>query len=90
MTDSNSNVIPSNPDTLLTRRELAKALRAKGFKIAPSTLATKASRGLDAPPFRKFGRIPLYQWGESLAWAQGRLGPPRRSTSEPDAPQVAA
>jgi hypothetical protein len=37
------------------------------------------------PPFRRWGRKPLYRWGDTLDWARSRLGPPMRSTSEADA-----
>ena len=76
--------IPYDQNTMLRRDQLAVALTAAGFPISKATLATKASRG-DSPPFRCFGRIPLYRWGDALAWAESRLTPPRRSTSEADA-----
>jgi len=60
------------PETLLRRSELATALTEAGFPIVTTTLATKAVRG-GGPPFRYFGRIPLYPWGEALNWARGRL-----------------
>ncbi len=77
------NIIPSDPDALLTREQTAKALTASGFPITKATLATKASRG-GAPPYRTFGRTVLYRWGDSLAWARARLSAPRRNTSEVD------
>lgn len=73
-----------NPDVLLRRDELAAALTEAGFPISRATLATKATRG-DSPPFRSFGRIPLYRWGDALAWAEKKLSPVRHSTSEKDA-----
>jgi hypothetical protein len=73
--------IPTDPDTLLNRRDTAAALTAAGYETAPSTLATTASRG-GGPPFRRFGPKPLYRWGDALAWAEGRLGPLSRNTSE--------
>jgi hypothetical protein len=79
---------PDELEPLLTRDQTAEALTAAGFPVKAKTLATKASRG-DGPPFRSFGRIPLYRWADALAWAEGRLSPPRRTTSEPDAPQAA-
>jgi len=79
-----ATVIPDDPDTLLRRKQLAEALTAKGFQITEATLATKASRG-GGPPYELWGRIPLYRWATSLAWAEGRLSSPRRSTSEADA-----
>jgi hypothetical protein len=72
-----------DPDFLLNRREGAAALKSRGFKVAPTSLATMASRG-GGPKFRKFGRIPLYRWGDLLEWAQSRLGPVVSSTSELD------
>jgi hypothetical protein len=76
--------IPADPEALLSRTDTAAALTAAGFPTSPATLATKATRG-GGPPFQKYGSRPLYRWGASLAWAQGRLSKPRRSTSEVDA-----
>jgi len=76
------------PDTLLRRRQAAEALDAAGFPVSHTTLATKATRG-GGPPFRLFGRVPLYRWGDTLAWAEGRLSAPQRSTSESDCKQAA-
>jgi len=76
--------IPDNPDTLLRRAPAANALKAAGYDTSPATLATKASRG-GGPRFRKYGRYPLYRWGDLLEWAQSRLGPVVCSTSELDA-----
>jgi hypothetical protein len=74
------------PDTevLLTRRDAAAALTAVGYPVARATLATLASRG-GGPPYRRFGRRPLYIWRDLLAWAEGRMSAPMRSTSEADA-----
>ena len=72
-----------DPDTLLRRTAAAAALTRAGFPIAVATLATKATRG-GGPPFRSFGRIPLYRWADVLAWAEARLSVPRHSTSEAD------
>jgi hypothetical protein len=65
-------------------RRLAHALSAAGYPTAPATLATMATRG-GGPPYRLYGRIPLYRWGDALAWAESRLSAPRRTTSEGDA-----
>ena len=78
-----ANPVPDNPDAMLRRRQAAKALTAAGYTTAEATLATRASRG-GGPPFRRFGRVPLYHWGETLDWAKSRLSPPMRSTSEAD------
>ena len=77
-------ILPIDFDALLSRRDTAGALSAAGFPTSPATLATLASRG-GGPPFRKFGRWPLYRWGDALDWARGRLSEPMRSTSEADA-----
>jgi hypothetical protein len=83
-TGSTVNVDNLKPDTLLRRKQLAEALSVAGFPIAVATLSTMASRG-GGPPFRLWSRTPLYRWGCALAWAEGRLSEPRRSTSEADA-----
>ena len=72
------------PDALLTRDQTAAALTEAGYPVRPKTLATKATRG-GGPPYRLFGARPLYRWGDALAWAEGRMGMPRASTSEGDA-----
>jgi hypothetical protein len=79
--------IPSNPEALLRRRQAAEALTAAGFPVAEKTLATKAVRG-GGPTYRIFGRTVLYRWGDALQWAEGRLSPPRHTTSEVDAPRI--
>ena len=76
--------LPTDLNTLLTRAALADALTRAGYPTAPATLATRATRG-GGPPFRRFGRVPLYRWGDALEWAQSRLGPLVHSTSEADA-----
>lgn len=77
-------IVPSDPDALLNRRDTAEALTAAGYPTAPATLATLATRG-GGPPFRKYGRWPVYRWGDALEWARSRLSAPMRSTSEGDA-----
>jgi hypothetical protein len=79
-----ATVTPDRSDVLLTRRDAAAALTAAGYPVARATLATRASRG-GGPPFRRFGRVPLYRWGDLLAWAESRLSAPMHSTSEADA-----
>ena len=70
-----------DPNALLRRKQTAIALTASGFPTAEATLATKATRG-GGPKYRVFGKIPLYRWGDALAWAESRLSAPRGSTSE--------
>ena len=60
---------------MLRRKALADALTNAGFPIAAATLATMATRG-GGPPFRLFGRIPIYRWSDALEWAQARLSVP--------------
>jgi hypothetical protein len=62
---------PSNPDTLLSRKELSATLTAAGFKTAEAALATLASRG-GGPPMKKYGKYPVYRLADALAWARGR------------------
>jgi predicted component of type VI protein secretion system len=77
-----------DPDTLLTRSEAAAVLTEAGFRTAPATLATMATRG-GGPPFQKYGPRPLYRLGDALAWARARLitpspaGKQRNSESQP-------
>jgi len=56
--------IPDNSDALLTRDAVALALTEAGFPVRAKTLATKATRG-GGPPFRSFGRRPLYRWADA-------------------------
>jgi hypothetical protein len=79
------NPIPESADALLTRDQAAEALTDAGFPVRARTLATKATRG-GGPPFRRFGTKPLYRWGDTLAWAQSRLGPPRGGEIEASTP----
>jgi hypothetical protein len=73
--------IPSDPDALLRRGPTAVALTEAGYQTSPTTLATLACRG-GGPKFRKYGRYPIYRWGDSLDWAKSRLSLPVHSTSE--------
>jgi len=76
--------IPNDPEILLRRGDAAHALCEAGYPVARATLATLATRG-GGPPFRHFGRVPVYRWGDLLHWARSRLSEPMRSTSEVDA-----
>ena len=70
-----------DPDARLPRDEAAIALRERGFPVSKATLATRGN----GPPYLKFGPRPLYRLGDLLRWAEDRLTPPRRSSSEGDA-----
>ena len=57
-----------------------------GAPCSPNYLAKHAVIG-GGPVFRKFGRIPLYDDEDLDAWAESRLSPPMRSTSDSGEPQ---
>ena len=74
-----------NPGSTFLDRHGASALLAElGIPCAAATLATLATRG-GGPPFVKFGPRALYRRSDLVAWAQSKLTPARRSTSEADA-----
>jgi hypothetical protein len=73
--------IPQNLDALLSRALTAAALTESGYPVRKATLATRATRG-GGPPYRLFGRRPLYRWGDALAWAQSRCTGPHDNTSQ--------
>ena len=52
-----------------------------GFPCSRQWLAKLAVIG-GGPVFRKAGRYPVYEPGELDRWAEARIGPPQRSTSE--------
>ena len=65
------------------RRTLAAAYiqERHGIPCAPKTLAKLAVVG-GGPPFRKAGRVPLYELRDLDDWAEAKLSRPVRSTSE--------
>jgi hypothetical protein len=65
------------------RRAASQFLTELGYKTAPATLARLACVG-GGPVFRRFGRKPLYDESDLLAWARSRLSPPLCSTSQAD------
>lgn len=70
-----------DPDSLMTRDQIANALTSAGFPTKAKTLATKATRG-GGPPYRLYSARALYRWGDALDWARSRLTPVIHSTSE--------
>lgn len=76
------------PGTLLNRVQAAAFLTGRGYKVATATLAKYATVG-GGPPFRSFGRKPLYRPDDLLAWAQGRCTGARTSTSDPGTTRAA-
>jgi hypothetical protein len=73
-------MIPTDPDVLLRRAATAEALTEVGYPTSTATLASMAVRG-GGPIYQCYGRIPLYRWGNALAWAQNRMSAPRYTTS---------
>jgi hypothetical protein len=70
-------------DRLLRRTEAAKYVtETYGIPCSPKTLAKLACVSSDGPPFRMAGRIPLYPKPNLDSWAQNKIGPLVRSTSE--------
>src|SRR6516162_7324306 len=68
---------------LLRRTAAAKYVTdTYGFPCSPRTLAKLACVSSRGPPFRLAGRIPLYPIDGLDAWAQSKIGPLVRSTSE--------
>ena len=70
-------------DPLFRRAPAARYVEETyGFPCSPKTLAKIACVSSEGPPFRKAGRIPLYPKSGLDDWAQKRIGPLVRSTSE--------
>jgi hypothetical protein len=70
-------------ETLLRRTAAAKYVTdTYGFPCSPKTLAKLACVSSQGPPFRLAGRIPLYPVSGLDEWAQNKIGPLVRSTSE--------
>ena len=71
----------SNP-TYLRRKAAAEYLRARwGIPCSEKTLAKLACKG-GGPPYRLFGRIPLYTSGDLDGYAEAKIGKLVRSTSD--------
>jgi hypothetical protein len=70
------------PLRLLRRSEAAQYVRETfGIPLSQKTLSKLAVVG-GGPLFRKAGRFPLYEVADLNSWANGRLGPKQRSTSD--------
>ena len=70
----------------LRRLDAAKYIRERwGIPCAARTLAKIACVSSDGPEMRYAGRVPLYTVEALDTWASRKIGPPRRSTSEPKA-----
>jgi hypothetical protein len=66
---------PVADDALLTRGPAAAALTRAGYPVTAATLATKATRG-GGPPYRVFGRRPVYRLSDLMAWAESQVREP--------------
>ena len=72
----------AKPERLLCRSKAAHYITdTYGIPCSPKTLAKYACIG-GGPPFRLAGRFPLYPTSGLDSWAQGKIGPLVRSTSE--------
>jgi hypothetical protein len=67
---------------LLRRTEAARYVTDNYFPCSPKTLAKLACVSSLGPPFRRAGRIPMYPVSGLDEWAQSKIGPLVRSTSE--------
>jgi hypothetical protein len=68
----------------LRRSEAAEyVVNHYGFPCSRQWLAKLAVIG-GGPVFHKAGRYPVYEPSELDRWAEARIGPPQRSTSEVD------
>jgi hypothetical protein len=63
-----------SPESQVRRAELAEALTEAGYPTSPGTLANLAVRG-SGPPYSRWGKFPIYVWGDALAWAGRRRTP---------------
>jgi len=70
-------------DQLFRRVIAARYLQdTYGFPCSPKTLAKLACVSSHGPPFHKAGRFPLYPNTGLDDWAQSKIGPLVRSSSE--------
>jgi hypothetical protein len=70
-------------ERLLRRNEAAKYVTdTYGFPCSPRTLAKLSCVSSRGPAFRKVGRWPMYPQSGLDAWAQDKIGPLVKSTSE--------
>lgn len=74
-------MVPTDPNTKLSRRETAIALTASGYPIAEATLTWMGSHG-GGPLFEKWNRKVLYRWADALSWAKARTSRPIRRVRE--------
>jgi hypothetical protein len=65
----------ANRPPLLTRKQLAQALREEGIPIGDSTLVKLSCPAIgQGPPISAYwGNRPLYTLADGIAWAKARL-----------------
>jgi hypothetical protein len=83
--EKQTNIIRAKSEELgclLRRAEAARYVTDNYFPCSPKTLAKLACVSSRGPPFRLAGRIPLYPVSGLDEWAQSKIGPLVRSTSE--------
>jgi hypothetical protein len=83
MNSTPASPAPGQGKRFLRRAAAAQYVTEHYFPLSQQTLAKLAVIG-GGPMFRKAGRYPIYEPPELDAWAQARIGPPQRSTSEVD------
>jgi hypothetical protein len=84
MNDASASPTSERGKRFLRRSEAAKYVAHRyGFPCSRQWLAKLAVIG-GGPVFRKAGRYPVYEPSELDRWAEARIGPPQRSTSEVD------
>ena len=80
---SNSTPAPYGRQFLRRVDAAAYVTQRYGFPCSRQWLAKLAVIG-GGPVFHKAGRYPVYEPAELDRWAEARIGPPQRSTSEVD------
>lgn len=80
----NTDPIEQAPAERLLRRSEAAQYVVETYNVpcSPKTLAKLACVSSEGPPFRLAGRFPLYPTSGLDTWAQSKIGPLIRSTSE--------
>lgn len=82
MKSTDSTLYPPRDNRYLRRSEAAAYVANHyGFPCSRQWLAKLAVIG-DGPVFRKAGRYPIYRPEDLDRWAQARIGPAQRSTSD--------
>ena len=75
------NLWPQEAPEYLRSPDAAELLRKRFGFGAAHTLGKLRWLG-GGPPFRKIGRLVVYEPADLIAWAEGKIGPRQRSTSE--------